>query len=104
MSHNPPDVDAPECQACCDTRCMSDPGESAKAEWVRGLPSGPASKGDFARVVDADGARDPAEVEYYEAVADPTFELLETQGRRFRAQFRRRIRHRLSKKRDRLSE
>jgi len=87
-----------------DTRFMSDPGESAKAEWVSRLPNGPASKDDLARLVDEDGAHDAAEVSYYESVADPTFALLETQERRFRAQFRRRIRHRLAKRRDRPSE
>lgn len=83
---------------------MPDPSESAKAEWVSRLPNGPASKDDLARLVDEDSARDAAEVGYYESAADPTFALLETQERRFRAQFRRRLRHRLSKKRDRPSE
>lgn len=83
---------------------MSDPGESAKAGWVGRLPQGPALKDDLARLVDEDGARDTAEVGYYESAADPTFASLESQKRRFRAQFRRRIRHRLSKKRERPSE
>ncbi|WP_157577724.1 hypothetical protein [Phycicoccus jejuensis] len=74
-------------------------GESPKSEWVGELADGPPSKKDFAALVESDGARDSAEVEYYEAAADPQFVRNETEQRRFRSQFRRRLRHRAAKKR-----
>lgn len=73
--------------------------ESPKSEWVGELAHGPASKKALAVLVDSDGAGDPAEVEYYEAAADPQFVLNETEQRRFRSQFRRRLRHRAAKER-----
>jgi hypothetical protein len=48
---------------------------------------------ELAAPVDADGARDATEVDYYAAAADPVFVQAETERRRFRAQFRRRLRH-----------
>jgi hypothetical protein len=47
---------------------------------------------DLARLVEED--HDEAETEYYEAAADPTFVTIERDQRRFRAMFRRRVRHR----------
>lgn len=63
------------------------------------LADSPPSKKDLAALVESDGARDPAEVEYYEAAADPQFVLKETAQRRFRSQFRRRLRHLAAKER-----
>jgi len=74
--------------------------ESAKGLWVAGLPNGEPSKVSLARLVDADGGRDDAENEYYELAADPTADRIETARRRFRAQFRRRQRHRRSRARE----
>ncbi|CAN7395498.1 hypothetical protein [Knoellia sp. LjRoot47] len=67
--------------------------ESPKSAWVGELADGPPSKKDLAALVESDGADDPVEVEYYEAAADPQFVLNETEQRRFRSQFRRRLRH-----------
>jgi hypothetical protein len=50
----------------------------------------------LARLVDGD--HDDAETEYYEAAADPTFVAIERDQRRFRAMFRRRVRHRGAKR------
>lgn len=58
-------------------------------------------KDDLAALVDGDEARDAAEVGYYESAADPVFVQVETEQRRFRAQFRRRLRHRQAKGRSR---
>lgn len=74
------------------TALVIDSGEPAKAEWVNDLPSGPPERDSLARIVDADGARDEAEVAYYEAAADPDFARLETEQRRFRGQYLRRLR------------
>lgn len=63
-----------------------------KAQWVDGLSSGPPGKDSLARIVDADGGRDEAEVAYYEAVADPDHVRLETAQRRYRGQYLRRLR------------
>jgi hypothetical protein len=71
--------------------------ESSKHPWVSGLPTGEPLKASLARLVEEDGARDQAEVEYYEAAADPRFEKVETVQRRYLAQFRRRLRHRESR-------
>ena len=54
-------------------------------------------KDDLAALVDTEEARDAAEVGYYEAAAGPEFVQVETEQRRFRAQFRRRLRHRQAK-------
>lgn len=63
------------------------------------LPTGPPSWEDLARLVEAD--HDEAETEYYEAAADPTFVTIERDQRRFRAMFRRRVRHREANRRER---
>lgn len=73
--------------------------ESPKSEWVGELADGPPSKKDLAALVESDDARDPTEVEYYEAAADPQFVRNETEHRRFRSQFRRRLRHLAAKER-----
>jgi len=77
---------------------VKQPG-TPKLEWVSGLPDGPSSKKTLAALVESDEARDPAEVESYEAAADPQFVLNETAQRRFRSQFRRRLRHLAAKER-----
>lgn len=66
---------------------------SPKSVWAGMLSDGPPWKKALAALVESDGARDPAEVEYYEAAADPQFVLIEAQQRRFRSQLRRRLRH-----------
>jgi hypothetical protein len=76
------------------------PGESAKVSWVSWLPNGEPSKAVLGRLVESDGARDAAEVEYYVCAADPQADLIETQQRRFRAQFHRRRRRRDSRSLD----
>lgn len=73
--------------------------ESAKLGWVGRLPRGEAAKSSLATLVEADQARDEAEVEYYEAAFDPHAHSREAAQRRFRAQFRRRQRHLLSRHR-----
>ncbi|HEX5945298.1 MAG TPA: hypothetical protein VFY82_03445 [Acidimicrobiales bacterium] len=65
---------------------------SDKAAWVSRLPNGPPMRDDLARLVEED--HDDAETEYYEAASDPTFVAIERDQRRFRAMFRRRVRHR----------
>ena len=72
---------------------------SDKAAWVSRLPNGPPMREDLARLVEED--HDEAETEYYEAVADPTFVTIERDQRRFRAMFRRRVRHREANRRAR---
>lgn len=68
--------------------------ESAKGPWVAALPKDEPSKISLGRLVEADGGRDGAENEYYERAADPSANRIEAAQRRFRAQFRRRQRHR----------
>ena len=72
---------------------------SAKAAWVSRLPDGPPMWKDLARLVEEH--HDEAETEYYEAAADPTFVAIERDQRRFRAMFRRRVRHRAAARRAR---
>jgi hypothetical protein len=66
---------------------------SPKSEWADDLPSGPSMRDELARLVDADGGRDPAENDYFEVANDPQFVERETVQRRFRGQLRRRLRH-----------
>jgi hypothetical protein len=63
-----------------------------KELWSRSFPVGAPDKEALGRLVDEE--HDPAETEYYEAAADPTYVLIERQRRRFRAMLRRRLRHR----------
>jgi hypothetical protein len=70
---------------------------SGKSEWVGRLPKGTPMRDDLARLVDSDN--DEAETEYYEAACDPTFVAIERDQRRFRAMFRRRVRHPEAKRR-----
>jgi hypothetical protein len=79
-----------------DTELVTE--HSEKAGWVRRLPNGAPMRNDLARLVDSD--YDEAETEYYEAASDPTFVSIERDQRRFRAMFRRRIRHRGARRRD----
>ena len=72
---------------------------SDKAAWVSQLPNGLPIREDLARLVEED--HDDAETEYYEAAADPTFVTIERDQRRFRAMFRRRVRHREADRRAR---
>jgi hypothetical protein len=65
---------------------------SEKELWSRAFPLGAPDKETLAKLVEED--HDPAESEYYEAVADPTYVLVEQQRRRFRGMLRRRLRHR----------
>ena len=65
---------------------------SPKEGWVADLPAGPADRHALARLVEED--HDPAETEYYEAVADPEHVWVETARRRYRAAFRQRMRRR----------
>lgn len=71
--------------------------ESPKHSWVERLLAGEPMKASLGRLVERDGARDQAEVEYYEVAADPSVDGIETAQRRYRAQFRRRLRHRQSR-------
>ena len=73
--------------------------QSDKAAWVSRLPNGPPMREDLARLVEED--HDEAETEYYESAADPTFVAIERDQRRFRAMFRRRVRHREANRRAR---
>jgi len=67
---------------------------SPKTPWVETFPSGPPSKDGLAHLVEV--GHDEAETEYYEAMADPTFVLVEQEQRRYRGAFRRRLRRRKS--------
>jgi hypothetical protein len=71
--------------------------KSSKHSWVDRLPAGEPMKASLGRLVEQDGARDQAEVEYYEVAADPSVDSIETAQRRYRSQFRRRLRHRQSR-------
>ena len=77
---------------------------SPKEPWVERLDGGPPSRESLGRLVDEDGGRDEAENGYYESSADPQFVANETAQRRFRGQFRRRLRHREAKMRSRDSD
>lgn len=70
---------------------MSSDDVSPKAPWVDRLPQGPPDKDVLGRLVEHD--HDEAETEYYEDAADPLYVHLETQRRRYRGAFRRRLRH-----------
>lgn len=72
---------------------------SPKEPWVDRLDGGPPSRESLGRLVDEDGGRDEAEVGYYESATNPQFIANETAQRRFRGQFRRRLRHREAKMR-----
>ncbi len=65
---------------------------SEKELWSRWFPVGAPDKESLGKLVDED--HDPAETEYYEAAADPTYVLIEKERRRFRGMLRRRLRHR----------
>ena len=66
--------------------------DAAKLGWVRRLPAAAPAKDALAGIVDADGGRDEAENSYYEAVSDPRFVRIETEQRRFRGRYLRRLR------------
>jgi hypothetical protein len=66
--------------------------DAVRTPWVLDLPQGQPDKVGLARLVDADGGRDEAENEYYEAAADPDYVRLETARRRFRGQYLRHVR------------
>jgi hypothetical protein len=83
-----------------ETEGMSSP----KEPWVERLDAGPPSRESLGRLVDDDGGRDEAENGYYESSAGPQFVANETAQRRFRGQFRRRLRHRAAKMRPRDSD
>ncbi|MFC3686955.1 hypothetical protein [Aquipuribacter hungaricus] len=70
---------------------------SPKASWAAQLPGGPPLREELARLVDSDGGNDPAENGYFEIANDPQFVAIERAQRRFKAQLRRRLRHRRSK-------
>jgi hypothetical protein len=63
-----------------------------KELWSRSFPVGAPDKEALGKIVEED--HDPAETDYYEAVADPTYVLIERTQRRFRGMLRRRLRHR----------
>jgi hypothetical protein len=65
---------------------------SPKAVWAQSFPVGEPAKDSLGRLIESDD--DPAEIEYYEAAADPTFVQLERERRRFRGMLRRRLRRR----------
>jgi len=69
---------------------VNDP--SPKAVWAEQLPRGEPAKETLGRLIESD--HDPAETEYYEAAADPTYVQIEAQQRRFRGMLRRRLRRR----------
>jgi hypothetical protein len=56
---------------------------------------------ELAQLVDADAGNDPAENGYFESANDPQFLATETAQRRFKSQFRRRLRHRRATERER---
>ncbi len=60
--------------------------------WAERFARHGSSKDDLARLVEQD--HDEAEVEFYEAAADPTFVLIEQEQRRYRGALRRRMRRR----------
>jgi hypothetical protein len=62
-----------------------------KLDWVGSLPTGPPAKDGLARIVDADGGRYDPENLYHQAAAYPSFVQIEAARRRFRGQFRRRL-------------
>jgi hypothetical protein len=65
--------------------------EVGKGTGWRGSPNGEPAKDSLARLIEID--HDEAEESYSEVVADPTYVTLERQQRRYRAMFRRRLRH-----------
>lgn len=79
----------------------SDDADSPKSEWVSELPSGPPEKLELARILE-DAAVDDRDFELfdYQRAADPVFETVEAQQRRFRGQFRRRLKRLSTKSRD----
>ena len=74
---------------------------SPKEPWSERFDAGPPMHEELGRLVDWDGGRDEAENAYFESTNDPQFVAIETAQRRFRGQFRRRLRHREAKKRAR---
>jgi hypothetical protein len=70
---------------------MEHDSNAEKRLWVSGLPKHGADKDALAELVDED--HDAAETEHYENAADPTYLAVETARRRYRAMFRRRLRH-----------
>lgn len=73
---------------------------SARGGWAFQVPPGPPARQVLAWLVDRDRGRDDAENDYFESANDPQAVLQDDQQRRFRAQFRRRIRHRAAKRRE----
>lgn len=69
-----------------------------KSAWIKGLPKHGSNAADLAKLVEEDG--DPAETAYYEAAADPVQVKNEQERRRYRAMYRRRLRHLLSRQRE----
>jgi hypothetical protein len=72
-----------------------DASEQPKADWVSRLPKD-SMKESMRALADSD---DEAERSYYESAADPTADANDRSRRRFRAMYRRRIRHRESRTR-----
>lgn len=83
---------------------VTDAMSSPKEPWAERLDAGPPSRESLGRLVDQDGGRDEAENGYYESSADAQFVANETAQRRFRAQLRRRLRHRRARMRSRESD
>jgi len=72
---------------------VTEPNENAEKHlWVRTLAKHGADRDALRRLVDYD--HDEAETEYYEAASDPRYMLVERLQRRYRAMYRRRLRHR----------
>ena len=69
-----------------------------KSAWVNALPKHGSDAADLAKLVEEDG--DPAETAYYEAAAEPVRVQNEQEQRRYRAMYRRRLRHLLSRQRE----
>jgi hypothetical protein len=63
--------------------------------WVSKLLQGDPVKDVLGRFVEVD--HDEFETELYEEAADPSYVAVETQKRRYRGMFRRRLRHRESR-------
>ena len=74
---------------------------SPKEPWAEGFDAGPPMRESLGRLVDSNGGRDEAENDYFESSNDPQFVAIETAQRRFRGQFRRRLRHLDAEKRAR---
>jgi len=74
--------------------------DAPKLPMAVALPFGPDDKTSLAKIVDADGGRDDAEIGYYEAAADPLHLQNERARRRFKGLYIRRLRRLNSRSRD----